>query len=138
MKQDSIELLVDYNRSLWHNNRDKWERLWQKRCGDCLAPCCFLDVGGLAHNYNEDNIITEGRKYFSHDFIILHMVEKYWQTHTEHGFNLQLNPPELQYSDKGLRVCPLAVNGRCIIYEDRPYICRKFTCVMKVGNFYKT
>ncbi len=137
MKQETIELLTDYDNHLYCNRKEEYDLLWQKRCGDCLAPCCFLELTGFTHRLKEeDRIIDEGKTFFGGDFVILGIHRSSWTENTKHGFNVQLNPPELQYKSKGLRVCPLAVNGKCIIYEDRPYICRKFTCTMKVGNFY--
>ncbi len=129
----SVELEVEplkFEEYFRDNVPDEFDKLWNKRCGDCHAPCCFLQMDGYAKK--PDN--TEASKFWTDDFVIIKNKNDTWEDNAKDGYKIQLNPPELDPKD-GLQICPLAVNGKCIIYEDRPKMCRIFTCQMKTGVY---
>ena len=102
-------------------NPTRYKDNWANRCNGCLSPCCFnIGMEGyLDYQYNGylydpthiENDIIKAQKMFTDNFIIM----------------------ELFGSEKivtGTRLCPLNVDSKCIIYEDRPTICKIFKCKM--------
>jgi Fe-S-cluster containining protein len=57
-------------------------------------------------DYDKRNNDGKAYRQFNDDFILIEVLE-------------------------GVRICPLAVNSKCLIYEDRPNMCRIFKCEMK-------
>ncbi len=122
---------------LWADNRKHWkdekgyDRRWQRRCEDCLAPCCLFSMNGYYYDYAKSNGDPAMHGFFSKDFVIMDLKNKSFKEHAmEDGFNVQLDTPEL---DK-LQICPLNILGKCSIYEDRPKICRNWKCGMKLDR----
>ncbi len=123
---------------LWADNRVQWkdeakyDRRWQKRCGDCLSPCCLLSMNGYWYDYgDETNGDQKQHEFFSRDFVIMNLKNKSFTEHVkEDGFNVQLDTPELN----SLQICPLNIDGKCSIYDDRPKICRAWKCMMKLDR----
>lgn len=122
---------------LWADNRVHWrdevkyDRRWQKRCGDCLAPCCFLGMSGYYYDYgDESNGDPKMHEFFSNDFVIINLKDDKFEQHIKDGFNVQLDAPELRQ----LQICPLNILGKCSIYDNRPKICRNWKCQMKLDR----
>lgn len=120
----------------------QYHRNWQNRCESCLAPCCFFSMHGYPYNYKTDphGSMQSSRSFFTNDFVILGVrYDSFDEQIDDWGFKLPLAMgEELDYTDgnKALQICPLNVNSKCLIYEDRPKMCRVFKCNMKTveGN----
>lgn len=101
------------NPSLAGNNLLKWAKdANAAKCANCLSVCCLMPLTGISYVTVEeqDNTVSAASKFFTRDFVIMN------------GF----------FKEEGARICPLAVNGRCLIYDQRPFICHLFEmCVWR-------
>jgi len=95
-------------------NPTRYNQNWFDRCNDCLAPCCLhMTMGGYV-----------GGTYA-------------YQTQEE--VSKEVHKAKVQFNDNfvicepfpGIRICPLVVDTHCLIYEDRPTLCKMFKCHMK-------
>lgn len=129
--QDNIQIILSVNDDwLRYRDIDKYNRTWQKRCGDCLAPCCFLGMQGFPYDYTKKDGFDEMSNFFTNDFVIWNVRKEDWSKNAEDGFRPQLGNEELNK----LQICPLNVLGNCTIYEGRPQICRNWKCEMKLDR----
>ncbi len=111
---------------LMDNHPEIYKKRWQLRCSKCPAPCCFFSMSGFNFDNRADN--GNGQNFFTHDFIVIKFNRQTNEEKKAAGFNIQLDTPEFIHNRKGLQVCPLSIHGRCLIYEDRPFICKFFKC----------
>lgn len=103
------------NRTMGDNSLLRWySNLCSYICESCPSACCLMALNGIVflnpqesakEKEENDKLVSDSRKFFSRDFVIM--------------FDF--------IEEKDVRVCPLAVNGRCLIYDDRPFICNIFT-----------
>lgn len=123
-----------------YNNAKQYHRNWKSRCSNCLAPCCFFSVSGYEYDYKlEDKGTDNSRNFWTNDFVIIAVKWfneediKAWNFNTPLAQNAELNYTN---GNKGLQICPLNINSKCFIYEDRPKMCKRWKCVMKTveGN----
>jgi len=133
IKGVAVDLLTptEFEKYLNDNQPGTYDELWQNRCGDCAAPCCYFTMGGHTHD-NSDH--SESQSFFEHDFILIKMKHMTWDENIEVGFRVALDTPELEHKN-GLMVCPLNIDSKCLIYEDRPKICKTFKCNMKFNKW---
>ena len=136
--------LTDYNLIddliLWKNAKQYHEN-WKNRCSNCLAPCCFLSMTGYTYNYQTDNKtedeIEDNQSFWRHGFVIerIKNMDIIEQTQ-EWGFTLPLAQSDELNRKGGLQICPLNIDSKCLIYENRPKMCRTWKCRMKTvsGN----
>ena len=98
-----------------YKNEDRYHTNWQERCDACLAPCCFfLLMPGYVYDYNTTQ--EEIKK------ALTHFVDEFVTTAVFEGTD---------WEDTRLKICPLNVDSQCIIYEDRPQLCKMYKCLMK-------
>ena len=117
----------------WINYHDtnKHDRRWKIRCGNCLAPCCFFGMSGFPYDYRtEKPKLIEMQKFYN-DFVIMWIKKYTWEETVNMGFKINLNPEECGK----LQICPLNILGDCLIYEDRPSICRSWKCSMGTKKY---
>lgn len=112
-----------------------YNKQWQKRCGNCLSPCCFVEINGLPYKPFGLTKDSDAQYFFTHQFVIIHTKYKSWKEKKDMGFQTILHTEEQELEK--LQICPLNTGGKCLIYEDRPLICREWKCVMKCGEIYK-
>ena len=95
-------------------------------------------MNGYYYDYKNDandKDKTESSTFFTYDFVIMNIKNDTHKENIENGFNIQLDTPEFNNKGKkGLQICPLNIGSKCLIYEDRPQICRIFKCKMKTDN----
>ena len=94
---------------IWDNliiltdNCKEWQEWWQSVCAECASVCCLLRLSGYTKGPNLEDVPA---------------AKAYWR-----GPWVQIKLPEVHPK---IWLCPLAINGRCLIYEDRPLICALF------------
>ena len=104
---NSQQILISLDVSVRDKVRDLFDKRWNARCKDCLAPCCSFKMTGIAYGLKNT---TKARDFFTHDFVLV-------KTEEEDIF-------------KFLSLCPLNILGKCLIYEERPLVCREWMCLM--------
>jgi len=139
--------VVDFNHLdnliMW-KNPDQYHRNWKNRCESCLAPCCFFLMKGYNYDYeNKDEAKSVAGGFFQNDFVIMVIRKENDEDIVDMGFNIQLGMYDefnWKYDDDsglgGLQICPLNIDSKCLIYEDRPLMCKMWKCAMKTikGN----
>lgn len=110
---------------LW-KDENIYNRRWQTRCDNCLSLCCILEPGGYMYKYWEKSTtheFDEAKQFWCVDFPII------WGSKLD--FDYRLEPDNLAK----VRVCPLAINGKCFIYEDRPRMCKIYKCIFAQSKY---
>lgn len=130
-----LDILVKHDDWLLYKDEKAYNNRWKARCENCLSVCCFFKVVGAKMNYNDEmKIFDQAKDFWNHNFVIMKISNQTWDENIEMGFNITLNPQELAF-DSGLLLCPLAINGRCWIYKDRPKLCKIFKCRLGTNKF---
>lgn len=122
----SNDLLAYHDDLLLWSNKEAYNKRWQARCDNCLSLCCILEPGGFMYKYWEEAFgkdWDETKLFWSLDFPII------WNSKLDLDFRLE--PDNLAT----VRVCPLAINGKCFIYEDRPKMCKIYKCKFAQSKF---
>lgn len=87
---------------------------------------------GYRYNYgNDDDNHREMQDFWSDNFVIMDISRLSWKETVEMGFKITVNPIEF----KKLSVCPLATPKGCMIYEDRPRMCKEWRCIMSLNKY---
>ena len=117
-----------------YHDREAYDRRWNARCSDCLAPCCNLNMTGYLYDYKKsDNInVKEMSEFWSNDFVIMMIRYQSFEEFNEMGFKVNTGIDDLNK----LHVCPLNILGDCLIYEDRPLMCKEFRCEMALDTYF--
>ena len=94
---------------------------WSDECRNC-GSCCYYPSMQM-HTDENKWPFDKGKTFWNRHFVI-------------NQFNLE-NFDDFNYRNKmsnagkkGL-YCPLAIPEGCLIYEDRPLLCKKLYCAMK-------
>ncbi len=119
--------IINYNDAmlLW-KDKEAYDRRWQVRCDNCLSLCCILEPGGYMYKYWEEafgNDFDDTKQFWNFDFPII--------LNSKFDFDDRLEPTAIST----VRVCPLAIDGKCFIYEDRPKMCKIYKCMFAQSKY---
>ena len=103
---------IQVDNRILYKNTDRYHANWKERCDTCLAPCCFfLNMPGAVYDYTTpSDEVKKNIDFFTFKFIMMDAYDPV---------------------DTTINMCPLNVDSQCIIYEDRPTICKMFKCQMR-------
>lgn len=128
---ENTRTLIQVDNITLYNTPERFYRRWTERCRrGCINACCYFGISGHRIDYaSEIKDIKPAQRFWTYDFVIMRFSTP--EIIESSGFRREANE---EYLDD-LKVCPLALPDRgCLIYEDRPLICREFACNMMLGK----
>lgn len=120
----------------FHDDMLKWkdkksyDKRWQKRCDNCLSQCCLVEPGGRFYDYLDDYNISDKEESKKLNMNLINAKDIFCKMPIiwcgEFDFDERLAPDDLSK----VRLCVLAIDGKCIIYETRPKMCKIYKCIL--------
>ena len=103
---------IQVDNRILYKNTDRYHANWQERCDACLSPCCFfLNMPGGVYDYTTpSDEVEKNIDFFTFKFIMMDAYDPI---------------------DTTMHMCPLNVDSQCLIYENRPGVCKMYKCQMR-------
>ena len=107
-------------------------------CRDCPAPCCyFTRMGGLGNGTMDRGEWVKAAEHFTYEFSAV--TTELLEAKCYDGDKwVRVIIPEAEYDGVKYRyvriranVCSMSTADGCLIYNERPKVCRLFVCSMK-------
>ena len=108
-------------------------------CEECLAPCCYWNMTGRAYGEDQggstvDETVAASDFYWT-DWPLVTGFDDIEESLVMQSYERIDKTGRL--SRPNFRMCPFIVNGLCLIYENRPLICKIYIlCQMAVDRYY--